>query len=205
MLQAQGLIQAEPRRQMRVPPVEAHEIDTLYAHRILLESVAVAITLPNLDAREFRSISRRLDAMHAEKDGQSMEDWERLHTSFHELLTGRAQPSLREAIASYSARSERYRRMYLRVEPLSWDVARDEHSAIARAVKRRDVEDAVNHLSRHLARTALVLIGSLAPETEPLATRQALRLTAPTHAHVSSSPSQWPGSGADREVVTNEE
>ena len=53
-----------------------------------------------------------------------------------------------------------------------------EHRRIVAAVRARDDTGAAMELARHLARSALTLIGHLAPDRDVPATRAAVRLVA---------------------------
>jgi hypothetical protein len=50
-----------------------------------------------------------------------------------------------------------------------------EHDAILTAAGERDAQRAAALMARHLARTALAVIGAIAPEHEPRSVRTALR------------------------------
>src|SRR5690348_6275476 len=65
MLQAEGLVRSEHQRRMRVISVDPAEIDALYAERILLESLGIALTVPLLAPGELTAIRSALDRMHA--------------------------------------------------------------------------------------------------------------------------------------------
>jgi DNA-binding GntR family transcriptional regulator len=175
ILEAEGLVQGRHQRQMRVISVEAEEIDALYGRRILLESMGIALTVPLLRAAELAEIRDTLDAMHAGEATGDPAEWETPHKLFHAMLVKHAGGPIEQAIVSAGERAELYRRLFVRSDPVTWATTRDEHDAVLEAAARRDVDEAVRRNARHLARTALVLVGRLDPEVEPRVTRQALR------------------------------
>lgn len=175
MLEAEGLVQGQHQRQMRVIAVEAQEIDALYAQRILLESMGIALTVPLLRPAEVTEIRDALSAMHAGEATGNPAEWEAPHKLFHALLVKHAGRPIVQSIVSAGERAELYRRLFVRSDPVTWATTRDEHDAVLEASARRDVDEAVRRNARHLARTALVLVGRLDPEVEPRAVRQALR------------------------------
>lgn len=176
MLQAEGLVRSEHQHQMRVISVDAGEIDALYAERILLESLGIALTVPLLSSSELGTTRQALESMHAGEATGDPGAWELPHKHFHALLVKHAGVALEAAIVGAGSRAELYRRLFVRSDPITWATSRDEHDAVLEACLQRDVEEAVRRNGRHLARTALVLCGRLDPEFEPRAVRQALRL-----------------------------
>jgi Transcriptional regulators len=177
MLQADGLVQAERQQRVRVSPIEAHQVDTLYAQRIMLEAVAVAITLPQLskaEIRDARGLVEQINPSHP--DGPDQAARNQAHRTFHALLTSRASESLQQQLKIYTDHSDRYRRLYRQVDPRAGEVARSDHAAIIAAAATQDVLGTVRALNRHYSRTAIVVIGSLDPEYQPKALRTAMRL-----------------------------
>jgi DNA-binding GntR family transcriptional regulator len=182
MLEADGLVHAEHQRRMRVTTIEATEIDALYAQRILLESIGIAMTVPRLSSSELAAIKHNLAAMHAGEATGDPAAWEMPHKIFHALLVKHAGSALEASIVEAGERAELYRRLFVRADPVTWAASRAEHDAVLAACLHRDVDEAVRRNARHLARTALVLIAGLDPELEPRAVRQALKLVMPASA-----------------------
>ena len=59
LLQMEGLLRAEPRRRVRVSPLSTEDFEDLYAIRIALESLAVRLTVPQLDQTELANTKLR--------------------------------------------------------------------------------------------------------------------------------------------------
>lgn len=175
MLQREGLIVSEPNRRIRVAPLSIEDLEELYAQRIVLEALALRRSVPRFDAAELAELRAVLDRMHAIEPARVAEEWELPHRRFHELLRGHAGERIAAAASVLSDHSERYRREYLR-DRAAWRTAAAEHEEIVAAVFARDADRAVDALARHLARTALTVAATIAPEHDPAAVREALAL-----------------------------
>lgn len=175
MLQRDGLISSEPNRQVRATALSVTDLEELYASRITIEALALRITLPRSTASDLDDLEHALGAMTAAAMDRDVESWEEAHRRFHGLLRRHAGPRIGRIADELAAHSERYRRVYL-TEPIAWSSAAAEHSAIVEACRAGDDRVAANRLARHLARTALTVIASLAPEHDALPVRAAVRL-----------------------------
>lgn len=176
MLQAEGLIESQYQQRMRVTAVTPEEVDAVYATWILVYSLSTALTVPRITDDDLGRIETALARMNAAGEPQSKAAWEPLHREFHALLVMYAGAVLQDYIALCWDRSERVRRTRASAAAVSLRLSEDEHAAIVRAYKERSVERAVQGVSRHLARTAVAVIGFLEPNYEPRAIRQALNL-----------------------------
>ena len=179
MLQADGLVDAERQRRMHVTTVHPHQVDTLYAERILLECMALAITIPRLGAAEMVQVPRLVHEINARGGKCSTEEQvaerEELHKTFHGLITSLVSPSFHKRIAECTDFSDRYRRIYLR-DPVASSQAKTDHVAIATAAAARDIPAAVEALTRHYSRTAYAVTGLLDPDYEPVAVKLAISM-----------------------------
>jgi DNA-binding GntR family transcriptional regulator len=175
MLQADGLVQAERQQRVRVRPIEAHQVDTLYAQRIMLEAVAVEITLPKLTKSDLHR-ARELLALTNTSEPEASEARLAAHAEFHALLTSKSSESLRQQLTTYSDYSDRYRRLYRQVDTTGGELAKSDHVAIMSAAAAGDVLGTVRALNLHYSRTAIVVIGSIDPVYVPQAVRTAMRL-----------------------------
>jgi DNA-binding GntR family transcriptional regulator len=89
-----------------------------------------------------------------------------------------AGEGVRRAVLQQFDGCERVRKMY-QVSAANAGFARDEHGALLQAYMRRSKDEAVFVASRHLGRTALAVIGFVAPDYEPRAIRHALAKMGP--------------------------
>lgn len=176
MLQEERLILAEHNHRVRVADINLQELESLYASRIMLETLALALTVSRLSQSELDALAQVLDAMDAAGAQRDADAWEQGNRRFHELLAIHAEERIRETIKRSIEASERYRRIKLQTIPHAREVAQAEHAAILAACRECNSDTAVELLARHLARTALTVIAQVAPEYEPTAVRTALRL-----------------------------
>src|SRR6266542_389857 len=149
MLQDEGYVEFEPNQRMRVADLDPVELDADYACRIVLETLALSMTLESIGA----------------------------HHAYHRVLTaGAGEPFLRQ-LQSLEDRSVRYIRIYQQSEPAGWQTAGDvEHAAILDALAAGDDHAALSGLAHHLARTALRVLSDCAPGYTPRAVPHAVAL-----------------------------
>ena len=173
MLQREGLVETGRYQRARVAPLDPVALDMLYAGRIQLETLGLALTIPCLQEEDFAALDAALSAMRA---ATTVEEWEVPHRRFHQLLVSQAGEQLRATMASYADQSQRYRLILAYREIHAQSVSLVEHGRILQACRERNREEAVQQYARHLARTALTALAHMAPEYEPVAVRTALAL-----------------------------
>ena len=185
MLQREGLVETGRYQRTRVAPLDPVALDMLYAGRIQLETLGLALTLPCLQEEDFVELDTALAAMRA---ASTMEAWDPPHRRFHALLVAQAGEQLRATMTSYADQSQRYRLMLAYREIHAQSVSMVEHGQILQACWERNRAEAVQQLARHLARTALTVLAHMAPEYEPVAVRTALTLAQTGSSHPAEAP-----------------
>jgi DNA-binding GntR family transcriptional regulator len=173
MLQREGLVETGRYQRARVAPLDPRALDMLYAGRIQLETLGIALTIPCLQEEDFAALEEALAAMRA---ATTVDEWEEPHRRFHALLVSQAGEQLRATMTSYEDQSQRYRLILAYREVHAQSVSAVEHGRILQACRERNREEAVQQYARHLARTALTALAHMAPEYEPVAVRTALSL-----------------------------
>ena len=173
MLEREGLVEAGRYQRARVAPLDPRALDMLYAGRIQLETLGLALTIPCLQEEDFAELDAALTAM---RDATTMEEWEVPHRRFHHILVSQAGVQIRNTMDSYADQSQRYRLILAYREIRAQAVSGLEHARILQACRERNREEAVPQYARHLARTALTALAHMAPEYEPVAVRTALAL-----------------------------
>jgi DNA-binding GntR family transcriptional regulator len=173
MLGREGLVETGRYQRARVAPLDPLALDMLYAGRIQLETLGLALTIPSLQEEDFAELDATLSAM---RDATTMEAWEVPHRRLHQLLVSQAGEQLRATMTSYADQSQRYRLILAYREINAQSVSTVEHARILQACWERNREEAVRLYARHLARTALTALAHMAPEYEPVAVRTALAL-----------------------------
>lgn len=172
-LQAEGLLDGERNHRMRVTSITPDELDAIYSTRIFLESMAVELSVPRMtdaDLKDLSAASKAIDWTCVVTDPQRHD---RHLSDFKRMAMKYAGEGVRRSVLEQFDRCERVRKMY-QVSAANVAFAHDEHKALLDAYMRRAQDEAVFVASRHLGRTALAVIGFVAPDYEPRAIRHAL-------------------------------
>jgi DNA-binding GntR family transcriptional regulator len=175
MLQSEGLVEAQPGRRSRIAVVTAADLDQVYAQRVVLEALAVRLTVPGLGAGDLDALRALLGEMDEIAATRDFARWDVPHRSFHRCLISGAGERLRSTIGDLGDHAERYRRILLE-QPRAWSAVALEHEGIVDAFTAGDAPEAARRLAAHYARTALTVCATLAPDYEPTGVREALRL-----------------------------
>jgi DNA-binding GntR family transcriptional regulator len=183
MLQEEGLVDAEPNQRPRVKGFDSSDLESVYSTRIMLESFAVALTIPTLTADDIGAAEEALGRMRMATQHEDFDEWRRAHRGFHLVLVRGAGDQLVQLIEFQAERAERYLRFYQLRDTRSW-WSRDteaEHRDLLDALTRdqkgsREGQESVAAVGRHLARTALWVIAEAEPERDPLPIRLALQM-----------------------------
>ena len=177
MLQEEGFVEFEPNQRMRVAGLDPVELDADYACRILLETLALSMTLDAIGSRQRREAGQLLTAMRRAARIGDFPGWFEAHHAYHRVLTAGAGEPLLRTLQSLEDRSVRYIRIYQQSEPSDWQTAGDvEHAAILEALAASDGRAALSGLAHHLARTALRVLSDCAPDYTPRAVPQAVAI-----------------------------
>ena len=173
MLQAEGLIEAGRYQRSQVATFEPEALDALYAIRIQLETLGIALSIPQFQQQDMDELNKVLAEM---QHIHVLDAWEEPHRRFHGLLVSYAGQHLQATITNYAERSERYVRLYARLDPSGRSTSLLDHQQIMQAYQERNEEEAMQLMARHLTRTALTVLAQMAPEYEPIAVRKAMQL-----------------------------
>jgi DNA-binding GntR family transcriptional regulator len=177
MLQEEGYVEFEPNQRMRVADLDPVELDADYASRIMLETLALSMTLDSIGPRQRREARRLLTTMRRAARIGDLPGWFEAHHAYHRVMTAGAGEPLLRTLQSLEDRSARCIQIYQQSEPGDWQTAGDaEHAAILDAVTAGDDSAALTGLAHHLARTALRVLSEHAPEYTPRAVPNAVAL-----------------------------
>ncbi|GAA4707837.1 GntR family transcriptional regulator [Pseudonocardia yuanmonensis] len=175
LLQEEGLIEHKPDQRAVVRAIDPGEIDAVYTSRVMLESVAVSISVrvatPELVARLEEALARMRRCL----EDEDIARWQQEHRAFHQITT-EAAPMLHDSIGNLSERSERFLRLAQLGHPTSWARWDADHETLVDAFRDRDHDLAVRTIAQHLARTAFTAMADIAPQRDATATRTALNL-----------------------------
>jgi DNA-binding GntR family transcriptional regulator len=177
MLQEEGLVEIEPNQRTRVAGLDPQELDDTYACRILMETLALSMTMGTFGMDGRKEARRLLSAMRRAAKTGDFDAWFAAHADYHRLITAGAGEVLRRQLRAFADRTIRYIRIYQLSDPTSWQAAGDvEHERILAALIADDEQGALNEMAHHLARTALRVLTDCAPEYVPVAVPRAVAL-----------------------------
>jgi DNA-binding GntR family transcriptional regulator len=174
-LEAEGLVESRRNRRPRVRPFDCQDLDSVYAARVLLEPLALRLTVPRLTAGDFSVLHDRLDAMRRVAAQAEIASWEAAHSAFHRRLMSGAPAPLRDQIETLMARADRYRRIAVHDDtPHGRALGDAEHQAMVDACEARDAARAASVLRAQLVRSARTVQAIVVPGAELPALEAAL-------------------------------
>jgi DNA-binding GntR family transcriptional regulator len=181
MLQREGLVQAEFNRRIRVSPLSTSELEQIYAHRIVLEAVAIRGSIPRFSADDLARLRTLVTEMESfmPNPAERLDEWERPHREFHQLLVAHAGDRILEDLHRLQDHAERYRAILGRDlpagdVPATFGRGAREHAELVVACETGQKEQAGRILAGHLARSGLTLIAHTDPAHDSVALREAL-------------------------------
>jgi GntR family carbon starvation induced transcriptional regulator len=155
MLEADALVVSEPQRGYRVTAVSEEDLTQLVRARVEIEKLCIADAIKHGDLNWESTLVaafHRLTRLSAE--------WTLAHANFHHtMIAGCPNVWLRRMHTVLYQQSERYRQLSAPLAVVARDV-QGEHKALFNAVLRRDVPGAQKLISRHLQKTATLLLQS---------------------------------------------
>jgi DNA-binding GntR family transcriptional regulator len=155
MLREEGLISYEPDQRPVVVGIDIADLDSAYAARVLVESLAVKVTVPILDADGIAAIEAAYATMYDRRwEHQESEEWRTAHRAFHEGLTSGAGLQLRSQVATMADRTAHYLRLAQFTDVSIWSEGQAGHDAVLEGVRRGDAAAAARAMAVHLATTA---------------------------------------------------
>jgi DNA-binding GntR family transcriptional regulator len=175
LLQEEGLIENKPDQRAVVRAIDPGEIDAVYTSRVMLESVAVSISVRTATPELVERLEKALAEMRHHLVDEDIDRWQQAHREFHYLTTEDA-PTLHNAICSLGERAERFLRIAQLGHPTAWARWDADHATLVEAFRNRDHDLAVRTIAQHLARTAFTAMADIAPQRDATATRAALNL-----------------------------
>src|SRR5580698_195040 len=90
MLQEEGLVEIEPNQRTRVAGLDPQELDDTYAVRILMETLALSMTMATFGQAGREEARRLLDAMRGAAEAGDFPGWFATHADYHRLITAGA-------------------------------------------------------------------------------------------------------------------
>ena len=147
LLRAQGLATSEPRRGMRVTPLDPAAMQEIVEIRAALETLALTHAAPRLNAASFDRIEQ---ALLTGDRAQTMPEWERANRAFHrELVAPCKMPRLLAMLDELQLANSRI--IFSATRSAGWRPGSSyAHRQIVDALKKRDFTKAVTLLQRHI-------------------------------------------------------
>jgi DNA-binding GntR family transcriptional regulator len=177
MLQEEGLVEIEPNQRTRIAGLDPKALDDIYASRILMETLALSMTMGGFGAADRKAARRMLATMRSAAKTRDFTAWFAAHADYHRLVTAAAGDALQRQLSIFADRTIRYIRIYQLSHPNSWQAAGDvEHAQILETLIAGDEHGALTGMAHHLARTALRVLTDCAPEYVPVAVPHAVAL-----------------------------
>ncbi len=157
-LEAEGLVSIHPTRGAFVARMEPVEIGEIYALRELLEVEALRLALPGLTAKHLGEAGAVLDRIDAEPD---VGRWGALNRAFHlALYSTCGNARLLGLIEAQHNAADRYVRILL--SQLDYRArSQSEHRKLLAACRKRDEEQCLLWLRKHLREGSRTLVKSI--------------------------------------------
>ncbi len=147
LLRAQGLLISEPRRGMRVAPLDAASTQETVEIRATLEVLALTHAIPRFNAAALERIEA---AMHAGERAQSIAEWEQANRAFHrEMVAPCKMPRLLTMLDELQLANSRI--IFSVIRKAGWQPGSGlAHRQIFAALTKRDTAKATALLQRHI-------------------------------------------------------
>lgn len=161
LLETEGLVDFRGRRGAMVTGLSAEETREVYEMLAALETNVLRIAFPSITKETIAAAEEVLDRMEAEPDCIV---WRQENILFHTLLYESAdRPMTLDQIARLRQQVDRYIRLHL---ASMREESETQHRMILEAVKTRDLDTALEALSRHLENTSRDLQGYMGKEED---------------------------------------
>jgi DNA-binding GntR family transcriptional regulator len=158
-LEAEGLVETEPRKGARVSRLSPAEVTELWELRILIEKLLTQHAVPAARPEDLARAEGLVRAMGTERDAEA---WLSLNREFHDCLYRPAdRPRILRFANTLRDLIDRYLRMRLEVLQ-HYGIAEREHRSLLAAYRRGDTVSAVKRIEAHLRRTADSVVAFLA-------------------------------------------
>ncbi|TXL69487.1 GntR family transcriptional regulator [Vineibacter terrae] len=157
-LEAQGLVQSEPRRGVRVPPLDPDAVLEVTEMRAALEVLALRHAVDRIGAAE---IAAARDAIASGAVSHDIRVWEATNRRFHRILiTPCGMPRLLAAVDDLHRASARF--LFATWRALDWQPRSDqEHRACLDAIERGQAAEACRLMEAHVRDAGHALVRRL--------------------------------------------
>ena len=101
MLQEEGLVEIEPNQRTRVAGLDPQELDDVYASRILLETLALSMTIGRFGTEARAEAKRMLTAMRRAAKAGDFDAWFAAHTAYHRICSAAAGEAMQRQLRAF--------------------------------------------------------------------------------------------------------
>lgn len=157
-LEAEGLVIQRPHRGVVVAELDAEDALELFEIRAALEVLAVARSFPNLTDEQVKDIERAHVAMQKSSKKTVLQR----HRDFHMSLYAAAGTRLQKLLVDQFDSSQRYHLRFGRPEMEVSQQDMEEHEALVRAARERDVGAATRIIQAHVGDGGVAIARSIA-------------------------------------------
>lgn len=160
-LEAEGIVSIHPTKGAHVARMDGKEIREIYSLRELLECEAMTLSCPRLTAAKLDEAAQVLDQIDAEPN---VGRWGTLNRTFHLALYSLCgNDRLLALIEAHHNAADRYVRVLL--SNLNYrSRSQIEHRDLLAACRRRDIDQAVHVLRKHLREGSETLVSAIREE-----------------------------------------
>jgi len=155
-LENEGLVVNRPNRGATVTTLGPDGMLELFEMRSVLEGLAFALAVPNIDAKAVDEMQRRLDTL--ERSHTNITRWVQLHDDFHGLMFQHARrPRLSAQLSRLRQSVAPYLRLYLTTKKIA-EMPGNEHRTLIEAIKVGDAVAAERMMREHVMYAAHELV-----------------------------------------------
>ncbi|MDX0018752.1 GntR family transcriptional regulator [Sinorhizobium meliloti] len=177
MLQEEGLLEISPNQRARVMSIDAEALESLYCRRVLLECLAVRLTVPIMSSDDRKRLRAALDALCTDSCRSNLRNFIQRNSHLHDMMVRHAGQNLIREIRAARETSELYLSLIYASQGKDWWKRPElEHIEIVAAYEAGQSDLAAVRAGQHLAQTAFELLQNFAPDYEPVRLREALKL-----------------------------
>ncbi|MBB6486038.1 GntR family transcriptional regulator [Rhizobium lusitanum] len=163
LLRARGLAISEPRRGMRVAPLDTQSVQEIAEIRAALETLALRLAAPRMNAASYTKIE---DALTAGDQAKNIAEWEQANRAFHKALAAPCKrPRLLTMLDDLQLANSRI--IFCATRTAGWQPGSSQaHRKILNAMRQRDVNRAVALLDAHIRGLEQTAADERIPSTE---------------------------------------
>ncbi len=160
-LSHEGLVTTLPRFGYLVSPVTLSDLNELFEYRVILETAAVRIAIKKASDKQFQDLAAQADFTYHYKEIEDHAKFLLRNSAFHgaiAVLTGNHRLSM--SLTSVLDQLTRFFHLGLNLRD-SADEMRIEHMDLARALKGRDENTAIDEVERQIERSRQRILEAL--------------------------------------------